>query len=435
MPRQRRTRGTGEVYREPAGSWAVRWREDGRRRYKGGFPSKDIADRVLAKVRAELAQGRAGLPADPAGFPTLDVEAKKWIERRKKTNRAWPADASRWKVHLSPAVGHLRPAQVDAGVIRKFVEATLAKGYNPATAGHCVRLLSTFYSDMIERPRETGVTANPVRSLPRSTRRLFRPTHDPRDTAYVKTLEDVTRLHAALPEPVATAFAVGVFAGLRTGEVLGLSWEDLGGRSMRVRRQVQGSQLVRLKDDEPRTVPILNALAPVLEAHRGRTGGKGLLFRGRGSSPLARPETLNDTLKLALRAVGLPQLTWYQATRHTFASHWVIGGGSIERLALILGHSSSEVTRRYAHLSPDHLGAEDRARLPVRLNVNPASVQVQKTKNDINGLPEVSCVGQSLASDGDTGSVQLPPNTLIQEGLVGLPALVPGLAFKANEWC
>jgi len=42
----------------------------------------------------------------------------------------------------------------------------------------------------------------------------------------------------------------------------------------------------------------------------------------------------------------------------------------MERLALILGHSSTEVTRRYAHLRPEHLGAEDRARLPIVLEIS-----------------------------------------------------------------
>jgi len=40
---------------------------------------------------------------------------------------------------------------------------------------------------------------------------------------------------------------------------------------------------------------------------------------------------------------------------HTFASHYVMGGGDILSLQRILGHSSITMTMRYAHLSPDHL--------------------------------------------------------------------------------
>jgi hypothetical protein len=85
-----------------------------------------------------------------------------------------------------------------------------------------------------------------------------------------------------------------------------------------------------------------------------------------------RPGTLHEALGAALAtfAPPLPAVTWYQATRHTFASQWVIRGGSMERLAVQLGHSSTEVTRRYAHLRPEHLGAEDRARLSVELELS-----------------------------------------------------------------
>lgn len=368
MPRQRRTRGTGEVYREPAGSWAIRWIEAGRRRYKGGFASRDLADRVLAKVRAELAQYRAGLPGDPAGLPKLQEEWDRWIERRKKTHRDAANDASRWRRHLGPAFGRLRAAEVDAGRIRAFVEGRLAAGLDPATVGHCIRLLSTFFTDLCERPRETGATVNPVRALPRSTRRLMRPTHRPQETPFLRTLLDVRRVHAQLEDSAQTAFAVGVFAGLRTGEVLGLDWKDvdLEARQIRVRQAVRFSKLGPLRDEDPRTVPILDALAPALARWKLSTGGTGQLFKPKRGNFL-RPNTLHAALAVALKDLHLPTVTWYQATRHTFASQWVIGGGSMERLALILAHSSTEVTRRYAHLRPEHLGAEDRARLPIVL--------------------------------------------------------------------
>ena len=63
--------------------------------------------------------------------------------------------------------------------------------------------------------------------------------------------------------------------------------------------------------------------------------------------------TLDAALRRALEATGLGELTWYQATRHTFASQWVMAGRSIEELKEILGHHSVVVTERYAHLRPD----------------------------------------------------------------------------------
>jgi integrase len=41
--------------------------------------------------------------------------------------------------------------------------------------------------------------------------------------------------------------------------------------------------------------------------------------------------------------------------RHTYASHLVSGGFSLEIVGRLLGHSSAETTKRYAHLADDPL--------------------------------------------------------------------------------
>jgi len=66
-----------------------------------------------------------------------------------------------------------------------------------------------------------------------------------------------------------------------------------------------------------------------------------------------RPETLRRHLATALEDCGLPALSWYQCTRHTFASQFILNGGSLELLRQLMGHSSVTTTERYAHLKPD----------------------------------------------------------------------------------
>ena len=41
--------------------------------------------------------------------------------------------------------------------------------------------------------------------------------------------------------------------------------------------------------------------------------------------------------------------------RSTFASHFMMNGGNIYDLQKIMGHTSLEMTQRYAHLAPEHL--------------------------------------------------------------------------------
>jgi hypothetical protein len=59
--RRKRQYGSGEVFQDGRG-WVIRWREDGRRRSRAGLPSREIAERLLAKVLGEVAQG---VPSSP----------------------------------------------------------------------------------------------------------------------------------------------------------------------------------------------------------------------------------------------------------------------------------------------------------------------------------------------------------------------------------
>ena len=86
---------------------------------------------------------------------------------------------------------------------------------------------------------------------------------------------------------------------------------------------------------------------------------------------------MSKHLRAALAAAKLDDgLTWYQATRHTFASHWVMDGGSIRKLSEILGHASVTTTERYAHLSPDAFGRGDYETVVVDLSEGGEVVEV-----------------------------------------------------------
>lgn len=359
--RRRRAHGQGCTYKRGRGNWWIAWREAGRRHTQGGYASEKEAAKVLAKITADIRAGRNGMPRDPKTVPTLGELGELWLERRRLTHRSWRNDRNRWRKHLKPFFGGSRPSEVDEAVIKQFVEQKLAEGLSSTTVGHLVRELSTFYTDLVERKLAPG---NPVKSLPRATRRLYRNAKDPRTTPFLEKLEDIRSVFLALPMPYRVAFAIGALAGLRTGEVLGLDWRDvdLANRRIYVRQQVHEGRLGPLKDDESRVTPILKPLAPILAEYKLAKGGEGLLFPPRcpkrggrpGTRPaFTRPNTLWRHLGKALTKCKLPGLTWYQATRHTFASQFVLGGGSIEKLSKIMGHASVTTTERYAHLRTD----------------------------------------------------------------------------------
>lgn len=367
MPRKPRKRapGAGSVYQRGGGGWRIKWREGGRRRYASGFPSRELAAQVLAKIIADIAAGRAGLPPDPKSIPTLGELAADWHKRRQTTHRSASDDVGRWDRHLKPRLSPLRPDEVDPALLRSIIEQKLGEGLSSSTARLLMRLVSTFYSDLVER----GLAKmNPAKMLPRSTRRLIRPAHDPRTTPFLEKLDDVRRVYLALPDPINLAFAVGALGGLRTGEILALRWEhvDLERGRIHVRESTGGP----LKDDESRIVPIQDSLRPLLKEWQLRTGGGGQVvppMRG-GTRRRCDEHTLGKKLKDAFAALGMTPMTWYSSTRHTFASQWVIAGGTIEQLREILGHSTVLVTERYAHLRAENFGPNERSRVSIDLS-------------------------------------------------------------------
>jgi len=353
--RKHRTKGgatTYYVYRKVDGNW----------QYVDKAATKEDAKAIDRREREHTFQVRAGLRA-----PAIDIVFSKlalpWADKRVETHRRGKDDRWRMRKHLEPFFGERSVGEIDVAAIRAFIDHGRTKRVGPTTVQHCVRLLGRFLNELV---MEGKLPANPVFRLDRATRRLFRPTHDPRKTPYLRRKEDIAAIYRALRADVQVMFAIGVFAGLRTGEILGLRVEDIDLKRRRI--HVQRSFDSPTKDDEPRTVPINDTLLPVLKAwldHLGRD--EGLVFPPTGHGTFVIAGRLRAALRTAQDTLGLPHLTWYQSTRHTFASHWVTDGRPIEKLRDILGHSTVQVTERYAHLAPDVFGRADYAAVSVDL--------------------------------------------------------------------
>lgn len=364
--KRRRGKGLGTAYRRGQ-LWSIAWVSKGAKHYQHGFPDEDTARRALTVRMGDLAAGRSGVSVAKATGPlTKLVDA--WLEERHKTHRSADQDKYRWNNHLSPYLGRYAPDDVDVGMLNKIVSAKLGEGLSPATVRLLVRLVSTLYSDLID---DGKATKNPARMLPKKTRALFRPTYDPKKTPFVEKKEGIARLYRALPEPMNVAYAISALAGLRPGEVRALKWAnvDLQGRRIYVRESVNGPT----KDKDSREAPIVPGLHQLLTEWKAKNPipYHDLVcppVRG-GTRRFLDDHTMGKFIKAACKKVKLPELTFYEAGRHSFASQWVLHGGSIEKLRAILGHSTVLVTERYAHLKPELFQEADLLRADVSLAV------------------------------------------------------------------
>lgn len=149
---------------------------------------------------------------------------------------------------------------------------------------------------------------------------------------------EIDRLFAVLrsaPHPhVELISTVCLATGCRWGEAQSL-----------VPSRVRGGmvQFVGTKGRRRRSVPIPVELEERLHAH----------FKRYGVFTSCR-DRFDDALKKS--GIRLPAGQKTHVLRHTFASHFVMNGGNLRSLQLILGHTTLAMTMRYAHLAPDHLG-------------------------------------------------------------------------------
>lgn len=330
----------------------------GSKRYVGKARTRTDAKQLERKAKDVEWKVKEGLaPPEEVCRQTLGELLPKWAEGRKaQGKRAWRADRNRVAKHLTPYLRDLRLGDVTPLVLKRLIADKRKEKLSEQSIKLLLMLLSRFYNEAIE----DGIASrNPVRLLDKHSRP--HPFHDPRTVPFLETKEAIRAMYRALPEDIQPMFAVGVFGGLRTGEIRALEWKDVrfDRRLIHVQRSVKGP----LKDKQSRFVPINDALLGVLKAWRLRSPtGNGLLFP---PSPGGRPgrnkkeQTLGDHLRAALTACELPAMSWYQATRHTFASHYVMDGRPLETLREILGHCSVLVTERYAHLRPGTFAPAD----------------------------------------------------------------------------
>ena len=78
-----------------------------------------------------------------------------------------------------------------------------------------------------------------------------------------------------------------------------------------------------------------------------------LVFCNDDGSPLSLWQ-LHKRLQMVCLRAGQRKIRWHDL-RHTCASWMVQAGIPLYTVAQMLGHSSTAVTQRYAHLRPQHL--------------------------------------------------------------------------------
>jgi integrase len=263
------------------------------------------------------------------------------------------------RVHIVPALGPKQLAKVSAPDIAGLLKTKQDAGLSPRTVQYIRAVLRIALNRAVKWQL---IIRNPVTltDSPKVRRQEVRPLTPEQARAFLAVAEG-DRLEAL--------YRVALALGLRLGEALGLSWDDvnLDAGTLRVRRSLQridGTLTLKEPKTEKsrRTLTMPQTLTVALRQHRVRqleerlAAGEAwqdtkLIFATSKGTPL-EPSNVLKRFKALLRAAGLPEQRFH-ALRHCAASLLIAQGVPVKVVADILGHSQLATTSDlYAHIFP-----------------------------------------------------------------------------------
>jgi len=214
--------------------------------------------------------------------------------------------------------------EVTANLIERFRRKRL-KTKAPKTVKNDLTTLSAFFRYCM---RQGYLDTNPMNGVTRIRRiqqKLPRFLSD----------QEVERVFENAKDELEIISGLGIYAGLRRGEMLRLRWDDID-------FQHKVIYIKKAKGKKVRSVPLNSTLAGILAKYKKTSG------------PLLRNMTerrLSQVYTDFLKKIDVPDASLH-TLRHTFASRLAQKGVSIYKVSKWLGHSSVVVTNIYAHLSP-----------------------------------------------------------------------------------
>ena len=301
---------------------------------------------------AEIYEARLRLDGVPIASSRLTFG--EWLDQWLATDRP-PSEATAYRyeqtvrLHLKPALGHIRLLRLGSGALENFIEDQKQHGYSVGTIAQNIRVISTALHCAMRRRL---IITNPVTLIQR-------PQPRPSKTAHWDAEQVKLFLGAVQRSPLASLFITTVATGLRSCEVRALREEDYDPPVLHVRQKVRrvpgrptGHWVFEetLKTRYSRRTLTLPTFAQAAIATR-ITGKGGLMWHQENGDPLFHYECQLELDRITKEA-GVPRLTLHglRHTQATVLAHLGIAPQIIQRR---LGHSKIGTTMDiYAHEMP-----------------------------------------------------------------------------------
>ena len=333
------------VYPNGAKTYLVQGRgPEGSKRVTIGRHGTISADEARRRGKALLARIKAGEEPGSGsggeGGPTVAELAERYLREHAEV-RCKPLTVKGYRQvigkHILPTLGKMPISTLGREHVAEL-HYRLRK--TPVAANDAVAALSR----MVNRAEAWGLLpagSNPCRFVTRY--RTRRPERFLTEDEFRRLGEALDELEAEdrLPVHAAAAIRLLMLTGCRSGEIMGLRWEDVMLEANEV--------LLRDSKTGPRVVPLSPAAARVLES-TPRTAGNPWVIAGR--EPDERLTHIAYYWYRVRERAGLDDVRLHDL-RHSFASRALALGEDLTMIGKLLGHKKIQTTARYAHLARD----------------------------------------------------------------------------------
>jgi len=330
----------------------------------GPFTLKLAIERANTILRDPAAATKTTTPVGTTLQEYVAGDYKDFVTAHKKDAAATLARIkAAWAPLLSRRVEDITAADVE--LIRT---KRLAAGKTKATVNRDVAALSSVFALWVkntpgaEHPlHDMEALAEPddkrVRYLKKDEAQRLRETLADRDAAGKAAREHynewcLQRSKPTLPsintycDHITPMVLLSLNTGMRQGELFGLTWDavNLDKRQVTVKAATSKGNKTRVIPLNAEAFEVLTTIKPAIAT--------GLVFKSPKTG--AAFDNVKKAWGALTEAAKLPDFRWHDM-RHDFASQLVMRGVSLYTVQTLMGHGSSLMTQRYAHLQPDHL--------------------------------------------------------------------------------
>ena len=326
-------------------SFVLRYVSDGRERRMtiGKYPdlTVKVAREMAGDFRAEVSKG-----GDPLSdrerrrdSPTVANLAVDYMERHatSKASQSAAEDKSMLNQHILPRLGSVRLAHLTSRDIEKL---HLSLKNTPYRANRILSLIGKMLRLAVQWKWEDADPSilGTVKKYPEEKRRRWLSTDELR--ALTKALD------AHPNQQSADIVRLLILTGARRGEVLAAEWSEFD-----LARGTWTKPSHHTKQKRTEHFPLSAAATQLLTELQADANS---LYVFPSSTGDVHQGSIKNFWRGIKNTAGLNDVRIHDL-RHTFASHLVSSGHSLEMVGRLLGHTQAHTTHRYAHLADDPL--------------------------------------------------------------------------------